>query len=327
MTTATALPLQNRNRFIAQSGMFTIAIASVVALFSLSFASSANAAEATVGLGTTASFSVLGGQTVTNTGNTTLSGDIGVAPGSSIVGFPPGLVGGATYAGTVEAQQAQSDLTLAYDNAAGRSSTATVTELGGQTLVSGVYTASTSMQLTGTVTLDAQGDNTAVFIFQAGSTLTTASSSTVALINGAQACNVFWQVGSSATIGTSTDFKGTIMALTSIAAQNGATFDGRALARNGEVTLDNNTFIQGPCDNTVPTTPPTTPATPDTPADVTTTDADSLASTGVNEEIWFIAAAAVVAAGLATYLIIRKRRRNIAQGGQGSAVPQDPQGL
>lgn len=315
METSTRVTTLNRNRFIARSGGIAVALVAVAALLSVSFASSARAAEATVNLGTTASYSVLAGTTVTNTGASTLSGDLGVSPGTAITGFPPGIVYGTTRTADGPAGIAKTDLTTAYNDAAGRSSTSTVTEIGGMTLVSGVYTASSAMQLTGTVTLDAQGDNTAVFIFQAGSTLTTASSSTVALINGAQACNVFWQVGSSATIGTNTAFKGTILASTSITATTGATFDGRALASTGAVTLDSNTFTQSLCDNTVPTTPPTTPATPsETPAAAT---GGSLADTGVNEEIWLIAAAVAVAAGLVTYLVIRRRRSNGAPGSEG----------
>ncbi len=171
----------------------------------------AAAAEARVTLGTTASFGVLAGSTVTNTGATVINGDLGLYPGTSITGFPPGIVGGTTHQTDAEAQQAQSDLVIAYNDAASRGPGAAAGELGGRTLVDGVYTG-TTLSLTGTLTLDAQGDPNAVFIFQSASTLITASNSTVALINGAQACNVFWQVGSSATLGTNTTFVGTILA-------------------------------------------------------------------------------------------------------------------
>src|SRR5215210_6725410 len=157
---------------------------------------SAQTAPPPVGLGTATSFAVLAGQTITNTGASVVSGDVGVSPGNAVVGFPPGAVtNGTIHAGDALAAQAQSDLTVAYNNAAGRPPTALVSDdLGGRTLVAGVYRAPAAMSLTGTVTLNAQGNPNAVFIFQAGSTLTTASNSTVALINGADPCNVFWQV-------------------------------------------------------------------------------------------------------------------------------------
>jgi hypothetical protein len=201
-------------------------------------------------LGTTESFAVLGGTTVTNTGSSVISGDVGVAPGLAVTGFPPGTVNNGTIRrGDEVAAQAQADLTTAYDDAAGRTPTEEVdTELGGQTLTTGVYdSASGTFGITGDLTLDGEGDPDAVFIFQTESTLITASASQVVFINGAQACNVFWQVGSSATLGTSSSFAGNILALTSITATTGATVDGRLLARNGAVTLDSNTIAQSEC--------------------------------------------------------------------------------
>lgn len=212
-----------------------------------------------VGLGTLDSYSVLGGAAVTNTGPTVLSGDVGISPGTSITGFPPGIVNGTVHGNDANAMQAQSDLVIAYNDAAGRAADATLSpDLGGQTFVGGVYTAPSSLGLTGTVTLDGQNNPNSVFIFQVGSTLTTASGSNVNLINGASACNVFWQVGSSATLGTASDFTGNILALTSITATTGTTVEGRALARNGAVTLDTNTFTAPNCSTTVPTVPPVT---------------------------------------------------------------------
>ncbi|MHB8437687.1 MAG: ice-binding family protein [Acidimicrobiales bacterium] len=210
----------------------------------------ASAAQPTVGLGSAAPFSVLAGQTVTNTGPSVLAGELGVSPGSAVTGFPPGS-SGAQHVGDAVASQAQSDLTTAYNDAAGRTPATTESnpDLGGKTLIAGVYKVATAMSLTGTVTLDAQGDPNAVFIFQAGSTLVTASSATVVLLNGAQPCNVWWQVGSSATLGTNTRFVGTVMALTSATVQTGTTVAGRVLARNGQVSLDTNTFT-GPACNT-----------------------------------------------------------------------------
>jgi hypothetical protein len=148
-------------------------------------------------------------------------------------------------------------LTVGYNNAAGQAPDASIAgDLGNQTLVPGVYKADSSIGLTGTLTLNAQGNPNSVWVFQIGSTLTTASASEVLLINGASPCNVFWQIGSSATLGTNTTFVGTIMALTSITANNGASIDGRALARNGSVTLINNRITRPLCD-----TPPTTGGT------------------------------------------------------------------
>jgi hypothetical protein len=226
-------------------------------------------------LGTAGPFSVLAGSTVTNTGPSTLVGDLGVSPGTAITGFPPGTVNGTVHANDAVALQAQHDLVTAYNDAAGRSSTATVSaDLAGSTLTPGVYTSSSSLGLSGDLTLDAQGDPNAVFVFQAASSLTTGSGSRVLLIGGAQACNVFWQVGSSATIGTASAFTGTILALTSVSLTTGATLDGRALARNGAVTLDTNT-VRGPaCAGTATPapTPTPTPASTPTPTPTPTTD-------------------------------------------------------
>lgn len=197
----------------------------------------------TVPMGTSADFGVLAGSAITNTGASVIAGDLGISPSnaSSVTGFPPGNVTGTTHFADGVALQAKSDLTTAYNNAAGRICNTTIAaDLGGSTLVPGVYCSASSIGLTGTVTLNAQGDPDAVFIFQAGSTLTTASNATVAIINGGQSCNVFWQVGSSATIGTGSNFLGTILALDSITLTTGANTSGRILARNGAVTLDDN---------------------------------------------------------------------------------------
>ncbi len=195
---------------------------------------------AAINLGTASSFGVLAGTTVTNTGFTIVTGDVGVSPGSAITGFPPGsIVGGTEHAADAVALQAQNDLKNAYNDAASRAFNSDLTgqDLGGMTLTPGVYFFSSSAQLTGNLTLNGFGQ----YIFQIASTLTTASTSSVTLINGARACNVFWQVGSSATLGIGTTFKGTIMALTSISLTTGASMLGSALARTGAVTLDTNT--------------------------------------------------------------------------------------
>ncbi len=223
----------------------------------------AHAIGTAVDLGTVASYSVLAGQAVSNTGSSVLESNVWVSPGTAISGFPPGITRGVAHAADAHALQAQADLATAYNDAAGQASDAAVgADLGGITLVPGVYTASSSTRITGPLTLDAGGDPRAVFIFQIGSALTTATSSSVVLLNDAQSCRDFWQVGSSATLGTDTTFVGTIMALTSITADTGATIEGRALARNGSVTLDTNAFTDPGC-ATTSTTPPATPtATP-----------------------------------------------------------------
>jgi hypothetical protein len=214
-------------------------------------------ASAQVTLGTAQTYGVLGGSAVTNTGPSVINGDLGLSPGSSVTGFPPGLVTGTTNVANAAAVTAQNDVTIAYNFLASQPCSAdlTGTDLGGLTLTPGIYCFSSSAQLTGTLTLDAQGNANAVFIFRIGSTLTTAVGSSVALINGANACNVWWQVGSSATLGTTTAFQGSVLALTSITLNTGATLAGRALARNGAVTLDTNTISVPMC--AAPPPPPT----------------------------------------------------------------------
>jgi hypothetical protein len=209
-------------------------------------------------LGTAQSFAVLGGSTVTNTGPSVLTGNLGVSPGLAITGFPPGTVTGTTHAGDAVALQAQSDVTTQYNSLAGAACTADLTgqDLGGKVLTAGVYCFSTSAQLTGTLTLNAQGNANATFVFKIGSTLTTASGSSVVLINGGNPCGVAWQIGSSATIGTTTSFIGNLIALTSVTLNTGANINGgRALARNGAVTLDTNNISFAPCGGAPPPVP------------------------------------------------------------------------
>jgi hypothetical protein len=229
----------SRTAFVAACASVALVVASI---------SGAGAASATVGLGSAGSYAVLAGTTVTNTGPSTVHGSLGLSPGTAVTGFPPGVVSaGVVHAADAAAAAAQADLTIAFNDAAGRASTGAVTaDLGGQTLVPGVYTGG-ALALTGDLTLDGQGDANAVFVLQAASTLVTASASRVTLVNGAAACRVFWQVGSSATIGTSSSFAGTVLALTSITAQTNASINGRLLARNGAVTLDSNTFTGPSC--------------------------------------------------------------------------------
>ncbi len=249
------------------------------------------AATASVNLATASPFAVLAGSTITNTGSSVVAGDVGLSPGTSITGFPPGTQSsGTTFVADAQAQGAQSDLTAAYLDAAGRTPFTAVTgDLGGSTLVAGVYQSSSSLALTGTLTLNGQGDSGSVFVLQAGSTLTTASGSSVVLENGAQACNVFWQVGTSATLGTTSNFSGTILALTSITLNTGASVSGRALARNGAVTLDDNSISVPTCSaastttttlgSTTTTTPPATTTTTTTPPATTTTTVSSTTTT------------------------------------------------
>jgi hypothetical protein len=196
-------------------------------------------------LGSAANFAALAGTTVTNTGPSVLTGNLGVSPGSAITGFPPGTITGTAHANDGVAVQAQNDLTTAYNYFAGLSTYTVLTgDLGGRTLTPGVYRYTSSAQLTGTLTLDGAG----TYVFQIGSTLTTATGASVVLTNGASACDVWWQIGSSATLGASTFLQGNILALTSITLVSGANVSGRTLARNGAVTLDDNdvTICAGP---------------------------------------------------------------------------------
>jgi ice-binding like protein len=197
-------------------------------------------AQLPVPLGSAANFGVLAGSAVTNTGATVVSGSLGVSPGTSVSGFPPGVVNGVIHAGDATAAQGQVDLTTAYTNAAGRPpGTVVAGDIGGQTLTPGVYTSSSTLGITGNLTLTGAG----VYIFQIASGLTTASGSQVILAGGATADNIFWQVGSSATLGTTSILYGDILAQASITENTGAVLHGRALARTGAVTLQGNTDL------------------------------------------------------------------------------------
>lgn len=203
-------------------------------------------------LGSAANFAVLAGTTVTNTGATTIIGNVGVSPGTAITGLPAGQpTGGTVYAGGAVAAQAQSDLTVAYNSLAGMACGTNLTgqDLGGQTLTPGVYCFNASAPLTGTLTLDGQGNGNAVFVFQIGSTFITAASAALNLIAGAQTANVYFQVGSSATLGTDTALGGNIVAQASITMTTGAHLRGRALARDGAVTMDTNSVGGTPVAN------------------------------------------------------------------------------
>lgn len=255
----------------------------------------ASAATATVNLGAAKSFAVLAGSTITNTGSTTIGGtagaDVGLSPGTSITGFPPGIAG-TLHAADANAGLAQVALTTAFTDAATRPPTASVSvpaDITGLTFNAGVYAYAASLGLTGTVTLDAQGDPSAVFVFLASSTLTTGSGSRVLLANGAQACNVFWQVGSSATLGTTSSLSGHVLAQSSITATTGAKIDGSLLARTGAVTLDSNVINNLDC-GAVVTPTPTATATPTPTPTATATPTPTPTPTGElpnTSEPWF----------------------------------------
>jgi ice-binding like protein len=225
-----------------------ILLASALAFAAVPALASASA----VNLATASPFVVLGGSTDTNTGPSVLKGDLGVYPGTSITGFGlPAVVLGATHDADAVAGQAISDARTAYGVAAGQPVPAgnalTGQNLGGLTLQAGAYSFSSSAQLTGQLTLDAAGNPNAQFVFEIGSTLTTASGSSVRLINGASPCNVYWQIGSSATLGTTTVMEGNVLAHDSISLDNAATVQGRLLAIGGAVTLINNTIDGSMC--------------------------------------------------------------------------------
>lgn len=244
---------QNRSHRLARpvrrKGVMVATLAAALLIVS-----AALAAEPTVLLGNADPFAVLAGETITNTGATTITGSVGLDPGTATPGFGPGVDNVTIIDGTLEvdngtALAAKAALVTAYDDAAGRPITATIaTELGGATLVGGVYdSASTTFEISGTLTLDGENDPNAVWIFDMDSSLLATGSADVVFIRAAQACNVFWRVGSSATIEPGADFSGNILALTSIFVQTGATIHGRALARNGEVTMDTNTITRAVC--------------------------------------------------------------------------------
>lgn len=235
--------LPDRVRHAFAPTVLAVALIAAILIGSSPQSASAYPSPGAVTLGTASSFAVLGGSAVTNTGPTIVNGDLGVSPGTSITGFPPGIVNGVQHSADAVALQAQTDTTAAYNDLASRApdQDLTGTDLGGLILSPGVYNFDSSAGLTGSLTLDAGGDSSAIFIFQIGSALTTASGSQVVLTNGAQACNVYWQIGESATLGTNSTFVGNVLALASITMNTGSNVYGRVLARTGAATLDSNT--------------------------------------------------------------------------------------
>jgi ethanolamine utilization microcompartment shell protein EutS len=235
------------------------AVGSLVALGS--FTATARSSTAPVDLGTDSAFAVIGGSTVTSAGASVLTGDLAVSPGVAVIGFPPGTLNGTLYVSDATAVKAQADLVTALGDAAGRSGELIDGDLTGLTLTPGVYGTGAGLALAGTLTLDAQGDPNAVFILQAASTLVTAANSAVDLVGGAQACNVFWAVGSSATLGADSVMNGTVMAATAITMGSELTLDGRALARDAAVTIVDDTVTAPKCNLLTNTAPAITPFT------------------------------------------------------------------
>jgi len=203
---------------------------------------------AMVSLGASSGIAVLAGSGITNTGATNITGDLALSPGTSIGGFPPGILTGTQHINDNIATQAKLDLTAAYNDAAGRTSTDIVTlsgNIGGLTLTPGLYKSTSSLAISsGDLTFDAKGNADAIFILQIASALTTTSGRKVILAGGALASHIFWQVGSSATFGTTSVFKGTILAMQSITFNTGATLDGRAMARTGAIVMAGNTIVK-----------------------------------------------------------------------------------
>ncbi len=273
------------NRFDLTRGRLAgLALALILAFAAVPVAAQASA----VNLGTASPFVVLGASAVTNERTSVLNGDLGVWSGTSLTGFENAVVNGVTHESDEVAHQAQSDVTVAYNEAAkqpiSEANDLTDEDLGNKKLTAGAYGFSSSAQLTGQLTLDAQGDPNAQFVFVIGSTLTTASASSIILVNGASPCNVYWKVGSSATLGSTTSFVGNLMALESISVTEKATVLGRLLARNGAVTLIEDTLSVPDCSTTNPpeeetTPPPDETATPPTGSTPTPTGATETATT------------------------------------------------
>lgn len=250
-------------------GLTSAAIVTLVIAFSFA-PTIGSAAGPAITTGTTSTYAVLGALTITNTGATVISGtaggNIGLSPGTSFTGRTTVTTNGVLHITDTAASIAQTDLVTAFNSAAAPTpTTLSSPNLAGRTLVAGTYAATDgTLSNSGALTLDAQGDPTAVFVFQTASTLITASGSTMNLVNGAQACNVFWKVGSSATLGTNSTFVGHIFALTSITATTGASIKGSLLARTGAVTLDTNTIVNDACAVALPS-PSATPTPTVTP--------------------------------------------------------------
>lgn len=248
----------------------------------------ATCGQTPVALGSSSTYAALSGTSITNTGSSTLTGDIGVSPGTSVTGFPPGTYSGTKNVANTASAAAKLDLTTAYNDAAGRSNCAVTVagNIGGQTLTPGLYKSTSSLAISsGDLTLSGGGNSNAVFIFQVASALTTTSGRAVILTNGAQAGNVFWQIGSSASLGTTSTMQGTILAYASITMTSGAQLNGRALARTADVTISSGTIVV-----------PTTSASPS--YDVTFTETGLMAGAS-----WSVTMAGVLTSSLTTTIV------------------------
>ncbi|TAN31294.1 MAG: DUF3494 domain-containing protein [Actinomycetota bacterium] len=254
-------------------GLAAVSAATISLVVLLVASGTAQATVAVVPLGTSGSFAVLAGTGITNTGTTTINGNIGSYPTGSETGFASLVLNGTNYPADTTSQVAQNDLVTAYNDAAAEGPTTAIAggTLGVETLTPGVYNSGSTIQLNGPLTLNGNNNPNSVFVFQAGSGLTTASASQVILENGAQACNVFWQVGSSATLGSGSSFQGTILASASVTLGSSAVVSGRLLAHTGDVTLISNTVTVPTCISSVVTTTTTTTV----PASTTTTSAST----------------------------------------------------
>jgi type VI secretion system secreted protein VgrG len=313
----------NRTEKWSKAQVIAATTALAIGAITLSTSLATSAAGPTIRQGTTSTYGVLAASTVTNTGATTMTGtagsDIGLSPGTSYTNTGTMTIGGTTNITNSAASIAQTDLVVAYnDLSIPTAVTLTNLDLGGQTLQPGTYASGSSLANSTNLTFDALGDPSAVFIIRAASTVITSSASTMTMVNGAQACNIFWQVGSSATLGTNSTFIGHIYALTSITATTGAKIYGQLLARNAAVTLDNNTIVNDACVTPVVTTTTTKPATaitkrpvvttvkPRPSATTTTTPGTELPSTGNNTGP-LVAIGAVLGALAISAGLIRKR--------------------
>jgi hypothetical protein len=244
-----------RSRRTLATAVLLVVLASFLAL---TLARASGAAATGVPLGSASTFAILAGAGITNTGPTTVSGDIGTFATTSFTGSASVTQNGVNHAGDSVTQDAKNALVTAYNNAAAQGPTSPIVglTLGGKTLTRGVYNSASTIDLTGTVTLNAEGDPDSIFVLQAGSALTTATSSSVILTNGARSCNVFWQIGSDATLGVGSSFVGTLLVKNSIVLDTGAVVDGRVLASVGSVTLDSNTISKPGCVTSAPASNP-----------------------------------------------------------------------
>ena len=284
-----------------------VAVVAVPVLFGSAISS---AAGPTIRPGTTTTYGILAGSTITNTGPTTISGtaggDVGLSPGTSYTGSGSVTSTGTNHITDSAASIAQADLVTAYDDLGVPAPTILSSpDLAGRTLLAGTYAAAAgTLANSGNVILDAQGDPTAVFVFQAASTAITSTGSTMTLANGAQACNVYWRVGSSATLGVNSTFIGHVYALTSITANTGASINGQLLPRNGAVSLDTNTIVNNACTAAVATTTTTTVAPG---ASTTVPGGGILPVTGAYTETLVFLAVVLVILGIVKIMVNRRR--------------------